>query len=292
MSGESNQPTEEKISNPIRPDPLFKDVTRRAALAAGLELLDIELPQLLRADLVLAVPQDKDLSTTLFDFLFPYSILEFKSENDTLDGSELAKNLARSLLFLSENRRASYRQLLTVFICAERPDSLLEHFRLENLPVTTDPAQPWLLQAQFGPLQTVMVVCRLLPLERKYYDWLLFAPATSRKWREFVKMLIRNGEKALIEQVKSLRLKEYRLMTPELIEMLKDLSPEEREERNKDLLDLIESEVDMLEELNPKMADEFILNRFAKLSPEQRKKLRELLGQTDNQPDEEKQKPE
>lgn len=81
-------------------------------------------------------------------------------------------------------------------------------------------------------------------------------------------------------------------MTPELIEMLKDLSPEEREERNKDLLDLIDSEVDMLAELNPKMADEFILKRFAKLSPEQRKKLRELLGQTDNQPDEEKQKPE
>lgn len=292
MSGESNQPTEEKISNPIRPDPLFKDVTRRAALAAGLELLDIELPQLLRADLVLAVPQDKDLSNTLFDFLFPYSLLEFKSENDTLDGSELAKNLARSLLFLSENRRASYRQLLTVFICAERPDSLLDHFRLENLSVTTNPAQPWLLHAQFGPLQIIMVVCRLLPLERKYYAWLLFAPASSRKWREFVKMLIRNGEKALIEQVKSLRLKEYRLMTPELIEMLKDLSPEEREERNKDLLDLIDSEVDMLEELNPKMADEFILKRFAKLSPEQRKKLRELLGQPDSQLDEGKQQPE
>jgi hypothetical protein len=103
--------TEEKPSNPIRPDPLFKAVTRDAALAAGLELLDIELSQLLRADLALAVPQGKDLSGTLFDFLSPYSILEFKSENDTFDSYELAKNLARSLLFLSENKSVAYSQL-------------------------------------------------------------------------------------------------------------------------------------------------------------------------------------
>src|SRR5215468_11269987 len=99
----SDQSSFEKSSNPIRPDPLFKTVTREAALAVGLELLDIELPQLLRADLILAVPQGKDLSGTLFDFLAPYSIIEFKSENDRFDAAELAKNLARSLLFLSEN---------------------------------------------------------------------------------------------------------------------------------------------------------------------------------------------
>ncbi len=305
MSEQSSVPTNEKTSNPIRPDPLFKDVTRRAALAAGLELLDIELPQLLRADLVLSVPQGKDLSDTLFDFLLAYSILEFKLENDTLDGSELDKNLARSLLFLSENPQASYSQLLTVFICAERPDSLLEHLKKENLSVTSDQAQPWLLHSQFGPLQIAIVVCRLLPLERKFYDWLLFAPASSVKWREFVKMLIRNGEKALIEQVKMLRLKEYRLMTMEFTEMLKDLTPEERAEREKDWLDLIEAELIVSEEMNQGALSEVLSRlkpqtllsgltpeKIASLTPEQRQKLLALLNQPDTLPDTEKPKSE
>lgn len=84
-------------------------------------------------------------------------------------------------------------------------------------------------------------------------------------------------------------------MTINIAEELKGLSPEEQEQRKKDWLDLIDAEVDVLKELDPQMADEFILNRVvdlspqtvAKLSPEQRQKLRELLNQPDNSPIEE-----
>jgi hypothetical protein len=208
MSQETNQPDQdqEKVSNSIRPDPLFKNVTRKAALAAGLELLDVELPQLLRADLVLAVPQGKDLSDTMFDFLAAYSIVDFKSENDDFDKFKLATNLARSLLFYAQNKQLTYHQILTVFVCAERPDRVINHVKAEKMLLVPDPATPWLIPAQFGSLQIAIVVCRLLPLERRYYDWLMFDPPTSLKWREFVRMLLRNGERALLEQLKRLRL--------------------------------------------------------------------------------------
>ena len=56
-----------------RPDPMFKDVTRQAALQVGLELLNVELPQMLRADLVLAAPNETSLAGTLFEFLQGYA---------------------------------------------------------------------------------------------------------------------------------------------------------------------------------------------------------------------------
>jgi hypothetical protein len=284
----TEQSTDKKPSNALRPDPLFKDVTRTAALAAGLELLTIELPQLLRADLVLTVPPDKDLSGTLFEFLSPYSILEFKSENDDFDQAELIKNLARSLLFLSKNQAVTYNQLLTVFVCAKHPDSVLEHLAAEISPIESDPSRPWLLHSHFGPLKITIVVCRLLPLEKRYYDWLLFAPTGSVKWHEFVKILVRNGEKAFLEQVKNLRPKEFTLMTPEITEMLKTLSPEERAQHEKDWFGLIEAELLASEDLNQDALSKLLTKLrpetlTANLTPEQRKKLLELLSQPDNQ---------
>ncbi|MEI6044243.1 MAG: hypothetical protein WCS37_07610, partial [Chloroflexota bacterium] len=45
-----------KEENLIRPDPMFKEVTTNKAKVFGVNQLSIELPQLLRADLILAVP--------------------------------------------------------------------------------------------------------------------------------------------------------------------------------------------------------------------------------------------
>jgi hypothetical protein len=271
----------EKESNPFRPDPMFKSVTRDAALAAGLELLDIELPQLLRADLALAVPQDKDLSGTLFDFLAPYSILEFKSENDTFDRYELAKNLARSLLFFSENKTVEYSQLLTVFVCAQQPDGVLKHLTAEGTPAKSDPNRPWLFRCRIWSLNIAIVVCRLLPIEKRYYGWFQFAPTNSRKWREFVTILVHNGETAWLEQVKKIRVKEVKLMTLALTEDLKGMTPEEQEEFKKDWINWIEAEIDTIEEIIPGGTNELLIKRLTKLSPAMRQHMLELLRQTD-----------
>lgn len=291
MSEETAQPSIEKNKNPIRPDPMFKDVTRKAALANGLELLDIELPQMLLADLILSVPQGIDLSDTLFDFVAPYSILEFKSENDIFDEYEFARNLARTFLFYSESKQVKYSQILTVFVCSQQPDRVIDHLVAEGTPVRGDPTMPWLLRCKVWSLNIAIIVCRLLPLEKRYYDWLLFAPADSVKWREFVKMLIRTGDRNMIEQIKKLRLKEFKLMSFDIAEELKGLSPQEQEERKRDWMELIETEFNMLEKWDPEMAGEVVSNLLAGLTPEQRKKLIELLSQLNDQPVSESQTP-
>jgi hypothetical protein len=303
MPDQPDQPSKETSSrNLIRPDPMFKAVTRKAAMEAGLELLSIELPQLLRADLMLAVPEGKDLSDTLFDFLSPYSIIEFKSKNDTFDQFEFAKNLARTHLFFGENKQVSYNQLLTVFVCAEQPDKVLDHLKAENTPIEIDEATPWLLRCRVWSLEVAIVICRLLPLKRRFYHWLLFAPAGSVKWRDFVTMLIKDGERDLLEQVKKLNLKEFKLMTLKITEGLEELSPEERAEYEEDWLELIELEINGLEKLNPKKAKELFSKlkpeqllagltpeRLAGLTPEQRQKFLELLSPINNQSVEENQ---
>ena len=102
----------DKDGNLIRPDPMFKELITKAALASEIEMLNVELPQLLRADMLLAVPEGKDLSGTPFDFLLPYSILEFKSTNDDFDRFEFAKNLARTHLFFSQYKKLKVRAKL------------------------------------------------------------------------------------------------------------------------------------------------------------------------------------
>ncbi|MEI6043045.1 MAG: hypothetical protein WCS37_01520 [Chloroflexota bacterium] len=195
LSGGSTLPTGEEDSNPIRPDPMFKDVTRKEAQAAGLELLNIEMPQLLRA------------------------------EGTTLE---------------------------------------------------PDPAYPWLMRCRIWSLEVAIVVCRLLPLERRYYNWLLFAPVGSTKWREFVKILLRDGEWAMLELIKKLRLRVYRLMTLELAiaDDLEGLNPKEREERLEDWVEVIVAEFNMLEHWDQEKASEAASKwkpetLLGKLSPKQ-----------------------
>ena len=304
----------DKDGNLIRPDPMFKELITKAALASEIEMLNVELPQLLRADMLLAVPEGKDLSGTPFDFLLPYSILEFKSTNDDFDQFEFAKNLARTFLFFSEYKTIPYNKLLTVFVCSEQPDSVLDHLRAKGISIEIDPATPWLLRCRIWTLEVAVVVCRLLPLEERFYDWLQFAPATSVKWREFVKLMLLKGKRDQLEVVKKLNLREYRLMTIDIKEQLKGLSPKEQVEYRKewlkvivaefnmvkdlgssndrDLVELLKAEFNALEEQNPEIAKELFADvkpeirlaglapeeRLAGLTPEELQKLRELLN--------------
>jgi hypothetical protein len=300
MSEEQNRPAQpEKETSPIRPDPIFKEITRQAALEAGLQLRNVELPQLLLTDLLLQLPQDKDLSGTLFEFMRGYEqvSLEFKSENDNFNRFEFARTLARSFLFYAEGALADYSQLLTVFVCAKRPTQLLKHLAEIGTKLEKEPSQPWLLRCKIWQLEVVFVVCRLLPLEKPYYNWLMFAPASSPKWREFVKMLVKNREKDLLDLVRQMRPKEFNRMTINLPELLKDLSPEERAQYEQDLVDLVSSELSRFEKSNPQLVSEIMarLNPktvIAGMTSQQRQELLKLLSQPDNQADQENHKPE
>jgi hypothetical protein len=50
--------------------------------------------------------------------------------------------------------------------------------------------QEWRLHYRIGLIDVNIVVCRLLPMQERYYQILLFAPAGSPKWTEFVKIAI------------------------------------------------------------------------------------------------------
>jgi hypothetical protein len=72
-----------KLTNPIgqlRPDPTFKNIIGQAALAIGLELRNVEIPQISIADLIIGVPDKAKLPGTMFDFFNQINFVEFKSE--------------------------------------------------------------------------------------------------------------------------------------------------------------------------------------------------------------------
>jgi len=250
----AKQEKSDQEGNLIRPDPMFKELITKAALVSEIEMLNVELPQLLRADMLLAVPEGKDLSGTPFDFLLPYSILEFKSTNDDFDRFEFAKNLARTFLFFSQYKKIPYNKLLTVFVCSEQPDSVLDHLKAEGITIEIDPATPWLLRCRIWTLAVAIVVCRLLPLEERFYDWLQFAPATSVKWREFVTLMLLKGNRNQLEVVKKLNLREYRIMLPgimeQFVEQFKELNPEGQAAYRREWVELLKVEFNMVKKLS------------------------------------------
>lgn len=265
-------------SGQLRPDPLFKDLTRKAALAAGLVLHNIELSQLLRTDLVLSVPDKVNVSNTMFHFFNRWNILEFKSENDTFDKAELLKILSRSFLFLSEYPEIEYKDFLTTIVCSYYPESVIEHLELEKTKLKRTVKYPWLLRFKVWNLEVAIVVCRMLPVEEKYYQWLLFAPSTSNKWEEFVKILLKNGRYDWLDVVSRFRIKELVVMNTKLKEEIAKSPSKEKEE----LLELFEKmmktfgkeDVATVFKKDPK----FLVDVIAELPKEQRDSLLKILN--------------
>ena len=69
----------------VLPDALFKLVTRAEALRFGLKLLESEAQYTTRADLITEIPEGLDVSSSMFEFFRPVTVMEFKSENDKFD---------------------------------------------------------------------------------------------------------------------------------------------------------------------------------------------------------------
>jgi uncharacterized protein (UPF0305 family) len=86
--------------------------------------------------------------------------------------------------------------------------------------------------------------------------------------------MLLKGEKNQLKMIMKLHLKEFRLMTIDIKEHLKELSPEEREEYEEELLGFAIDCINDLEELNPQKAERCISEvkpeiRLAGLAPEQ-----------------------
>ncbi|MEI6045977.1 MAG: hypothetical protein WCS37_16630 [Chloroflexota bacterium] len=242
----------------IPPDPVFKEPITL--------IMSVEFSP---PDIILTVPEGVDISGTLFEFFLTYAIVEFKSNKDDFGRFEFAKDLIRTHLFLSKNETIPPNQLLTVFVCPESPDIILDALRAEGIPLESDPATPWLFRGQVWELEVAIVVCELLPLEERFYSWLYFAPATSLKWHDFVKMLLLKGEIDHLEVAMQLNLREFILVTLESKVQVEGFSPEEQQAYQRNLLELIELQ---LEGLTPE-------ERLGGITPEELQKLRELLNQ-------------
>jgi hypothetical protein len=256
-----------------KPDTVFKEVTGKMAVAVGLDLLNVELPRLPSTDLIVHVPPGSDLSATPFEFLYSYSILEFKSENDPFDEFEFAISLARSLLFYNRFRKAKYQEMLTVFVCARYPDDLKEHFDLEKIKLKPAKKAEWLLQAKYGSLNLAFVICRYLPLEEKYYRWLIFASSKSAKWKEFVKMMLRMQNQEILDLLTHFRYKE-------LVTMATELKKEETQGTlTKEDEEIVEALRRLLEaySYDPQAIGQFFSKSFNNMSTEELDKLIKLI---------------
>jgi len=298
----------ERESGQLRPDPAFKEYTAEQARKVGLELRNVELPQLSLTDLVLAVPDNTDLAGTMFDFFGKVNVVEFKSENDLLTLPKMGYNQARAWLMFAKGEVARLEDLMSVFVCAHLPDTVVDFLKGETKDFRRE--QEWLIRCRLGGIEVAIVVCRLLPLERRYYWWLIFAPSDTPKWKGFVTSMLEQGEREIIDQVKRLRPKEYKKVATSFLEDLKGRSLEEQAERTKDLREIIELELGALEEMNPQEANKVVSKlkpqtlvagltpeqiadtltpnqltalkpeqRLAGLTPQERKKLLEFLAQ-------------
>ncbi len=203
------QPIESEKIKPILPDTLFKLLTRREVEDTKLRLADSEIQHVTRTDLVIKVPEGIDTAGTIFDFCAPTTVLEFKSENDPFGIREFTANYTRTAILFLQSKEEDYSLFLNAYVVARYPKEFLDNAPANGILFTVDEKQPWLRRAIVGGQRIVLIVCRDLPIERRFYRWLLFAPSDGKKWKEFVRRLKTEDEEELLGLAKQLRPQEF-----------------------------------------------------------------------------------
>ncbi len=245
-------PGDEEKSKPAPPpelaqdraDPVFKELMLEEALLHELEVLAVEFAQITRADMVLGVPDLTKIIGTLFDFFRRYNIIEFKSENDQLDFEAFIKNVVRTHLFWLESQgkkeKVSYRDILHVIISARLPEGFFAEIAQENIIFTTTTERPWLFEAQVGLQKVVIVVCRNLPIEEKFLRWLVFAPSNTKKWKDLIVALLRQGGMTWLKRMERLKPREFGeyMASRDILELMAAgvYAPEVVKEYNEDMV--------------------------------------------------------
>lgn len=246
MSEQEPEPTRSEEELISRPDPTFKAITDRVARAVGLKIIGAELPQTLSADFVLEAPPEVKLENTLFEFLanYQYAVVDFKGQSDPLDIPKLQLSVARTALFSAKHPQVSVRQILNLLVSSRFPQEILKRekgvagFRRSK-------EQPWLWRGSFRFQEIAIVVCRDLPLEPRFYDWLAFVPSDNRRWPETIKMFLEEERFDLLTMMMRMHPKEFKAMQLDLNykEILSQMDPKERERLDKDTLEFIKDEL-------------------------------------------------
>jgi hypothetical protein len=63
-----------------------------------------------------------------------------------------------------------------------------------------------------GYQRIALIICRDLPIERRFYRWLLFAPSKGKKWIAFIEQLKKEGNQELLAIAEQLRPEEYQML--------------------------------------------------------------------------------
>jgi hypothetical protein len=238
-----NKPSQQKV---LLPDALFKTLTREEIEDNKLQPRDTEVQFIGRTDTVFEVPKGANIDNTIFEFCSEVNVIEFKSQNDPFAEEEFIENNVRTgIIFLQHLRKLKrglkaqhdlaktqaevtqllqetsplintlkeYQRFLNVYVLSRYPKDFLEEATKNDIIFTKDPKREWLWWSKVGYQKIAMVICRDLPIEKRFYKWLLFAPSDSNRWHEFVQRLENENELELLDLARQLRPEEFDMAT-------------------------------------------------------------------------------
>lgn len=251
-----------------RPDPAFKRLLERFFEKRNIKSKATELKskQLTSPDLLLEVPPGTNLENTVFDFFRRYTIIEFKSRNDTLTLAKFRSQLGRVHIWAGEHEEVAEHDILNLIVSARNPQSLRHTLEARGLKFELLQKNKTGIYSLHLELQDIiLIVCSELPVEPEYAELLLFADANTETWRKAMRMMADNHRLDLLEEAEKLYPKEYRTMSSEIEERLGYYTLEEMDEVEEAVKGLVE---DRLKRLRPDQRVEVL----ARLSPEERLK--------------------
>jgi hypothetical protein len=127
-------------------------------------------------------------------------------------------NVARTATFCTKVKpNEDKRRVLNLIVSSRRPEDLLAMANEDpdHPEFTNTPEKPWLWRGGTFYQKYIIIVCRDLPFEEPYYDWLIFAPSDSDKWKNFVKIVLRDKRQDLLDELILLHPKETKMITAE-----------------------------------------------------------------------------
>lgn len=176
---------------------------------------------LLQLSVVLQVPTDVSLKAAIFNFFSELNVIEFKSEDDKpLNDHEFYKNVIRVYAIYEQYKKLGLENTLNVVVTASTPQKFLSFMAEKGYNFNEVPERKWLRRERFGNQEIALVICELLPVEPKYYPWLLFAPSKSETWRKYIEELILGGDayRDLLDEALAFRIEPVSIIFREVME--------------------------------------------------------------------------
>lgn len=266
-----------------RPDPTFKEITGSLAQAIGIKIRSAELPQSLYADFILEVPPEVNLDNTLFSFManYQYAVVDFKGQNDPLDMTKLHNNVARTALFCAKNPQVDVRQVLNLLVCSRYPQEILRHEKgVTGFKRPDAKGQPWLWLGKYAIQEVGIVVCRDLPIEPRFYEWLIFVPSDNKRWPETVQTFYDEKRYDLLATVLKMHPRGVKDMELKLDwdKIYREMDPIEKARLDAEWAEVIPDKLSEFATSNPEILDRLIAKFGQSLTPEQRAKLSRVLA--------------